>query len=411
MNTQTNRRDFMKVAVLGGAATLAGVRLARAAEQSADGTILNREETPTEQPVPLAPPEKQQPKLPISEPAARKVGWAVVGLGQLALEEVMPAFREARLSRPVALVSGHPDKARKVAEAYGINHGSIYGYDNFDTLSENKEVEVIYIILPNSMHAEFTIRGLRAGKHVLCEKPMAGNVDECERMIAASEETGKRLMIAYRLHFEPMTLTVADLLKKQAFGTVKTLSSSNCQYVQAPNIRLSKELAGGPLGDVGIYSINTARMVLGEEPIEVTAMLHQPKDDPRFREVPESAAFTLRFPSGTLAHCDCSFSSIESRRYRVHCVKGFIEMDPAFSYRGLRLRVKQGESQQNNEQLAEWHIEEVNQFAAEMDHFSGCVLQDETPRTAGKEGLADVRIIAAIEEAARTGQTVKIVQA
>ena len=320
----------------------------------------------------------------------------------------MPAFREARLSRPVALVSGHPEKARKVAEVYGISAEAIYGYDNFDRLADNKEVEVVYVILPNSMHAEFTIRGLRAGKHVLCEKPMAPTVEECERMIAASKETSKKLMIAYRLHYEPMNLTVAELLRKQAFGEVKTLSPSNCQDVKAPNIRLSAALGGGPVGDVGIYSINTTRMILGEEPVEVSAMAHQPKDDPRFREVPESVSFTMRFPSGVLAHCDCSFGSAESRRYRVHCAKGFVEMDPAFSYRGLRLRVKQGDSKESNAQLSEWQIQEVNQFTAEMDHFSECVLHDKAPRTPGEEGLADMRIISAIEEAARTGQTVEI---
>lgn len=412
MNITTNRREFVKTAALTGAAAFASARIVASAAESAAGDPARPSggEPPAEpnQPVPLAPPDKQPPKLPVPEPVPRKVGWAVVGLGELALEEVMPAFREARLSRPVALVSGHPDKARKVAEVYGVSPDAIYSYDNFDKLADNKEVEIVYVILPNSMHAEFTIRGLRAGKHVLCEKPMAPAVEECERMIAASKETGKKLMIAYRLHYEPMNLTAAELIQKKTFGEVKTLSSSNCQDVKAPNIRLSAALGGGPVGDVGIYSINTARMILGEEPVEVSAMAHQPKDDPRFREVPESVAFTLRFPSGVLAHCDCSFGSTESRRYRVHCAKGFVEMDPAFSYRGLRLRVKHGESKQSKAQLCEWQIQEVNQFAAEMDHFSECVLQDKAPRTPGEEGLADMRIIAAIDEAARTGRTVKI---
>ena len=395
-----DRRTFIKSAALSGAAPAwtGGGLIAAAADQPV---------TSASEAVPLAPPDKQPPKLPLPEPAPRKVGWAVVGLGQLALEEVMPAFREARLSQPVALVSGHADKARKVAEAHGISADAIYSYDTYERLAENPKVEVIYVILPNSMHADFTIR-LRSGKHVLCEKPMAANASECEQMIAASKETGKKLMIAYRLHYEPMTLTIAELLRKKTFGDVKTLSSSHCQNVQAPNIRLSAKLAGGPLGDLGIYSINTARMILGEEPVEVTAISHQPKDDPRFREVAESYAFTLRFPSGVLAHCDCSFGSTESRRYRVHCADGFVEMDPAFSYRGLRLRVKQGESKQSDAQLAEWQIKEVNQFAAEMDHFSQCVLENKEPRTPGADGLADMRIIAAIEEAARSERAVKI---
>lgn len=351
---------------------------------------------------PLAPPDKQPEDLKLPEAPQRKIGWAVVGLGQLALEEVMPAFAEARLSKPVALVSGHPDKAKKVAAAYGVNPKAIYNYDNYDKMVDDPNIEVIYIILPNSMHAEFTIRGLKAGKHVLCEKPMAINSAECEKMIAASREAKRKLMIAYRLHYEPMNRKVMELCREKKFGAIQSISSSNCQQVKAPNIRLSKKLAGGPLGDIGIYSINATRYITGQEPTEVTAVSHQPKDDFRFREVPSGLAFTLRFPDGTLACCDCSFSSAVSRRYRVHCASGVIEMDPAFSYNGLRLFT---ESKGNREEL---RIREVNQFAAEMDHFSSCILNDRNPRTPGAEGLADMRIIEAIEEAARSGKTTKV---
>jgi predicted dehydrogenase len=186
------------------------------------------------------------------------------------------------------------------------------------------------------------------------------------------------------------------------------LTSSNCQNVKAPNIRLSSELAGGPLGDIGIYSINAARYVIGEEPVEVAAFGHQPDDDERFREVPESVGFIMRYPSGVIAQCDCSFGSSESRRYRIHCAEGFIEMDPAFSYRGLRLRVKHGESTSGATQLAEINIDPVNHFAAEMDHFSECIIHDTEPRTPAEMGLADLRIIAALEESMRTGQKVRI---
>ena len=193
------------------------------------------------------------------------------------------------------------------------------------------------------------------------------------------------------------------------FGKIKTFESSNCQDVKAPNIRLSGPLGGGPVGDVGIYSINAARYVIGEEPIEVSAMSDQPKDDPRFREVPESVTFLLRYPSGALANCTASFGTSESRRYRVHCTEGWIEMDPAFSYRGLRLRTKRGEGRGPNPAEATEHlIEPVDHFAAEMDHFSDCILHDAKLRTPGEMGLADIRILTAINEAARTGRTVKL---
>ncbi|MFO1349545.1 MAG: Gfo/Idh/MocA family oxidoreductase [Gammaproteobacteria bacterium] len=204
--------------------------------------------------VPLAPPDKQPPDLAVPEPK-RKVGWAVVGLGQLALEEVMPAFREAKQSEPVALVSGHPDKARKVAEVYGIDPKSIYDYENYDRLADNDRVEVIYIILPNSMHAEYTMRGLKAGKHVLCEKPLSATVEESERMIAAAKQANKKLMTAYRLHYEPFNQKVMELCRQKAIGELKLFSASNVQDVQAPNIRLSRELGGGPVGDVGVMCL------------------------------------------------------------------------------------------------------------------------------------------------------------
>jgi predicted dehydrogenase len=158
-----------------------------------------------------------------------------------------------------------------------------------------------------------------------------------------------------------------------------------------------------------VYSINAARYCTGEEPVEVTAIAHQPKDDPRFREVPESVAFTLRFPSGILAHCDCSFGSAESRRYRVHCAKGWIEMDPAFSYRGLRLRTKDGDAKKGTSEATEHLVEAVNHFTAEMDHFSDCVLNGTKLRTPGEMGLADMRVMTAIYEAMRTGKAVKVV--
>ena len=396
MNENKSRREFLLCsAAIGGAAIAA----------SANGSAAEG----GDKAVPLAPPDRQPPDLELPVAPSRKVGWAIVGLGQLALEEIMPAFAGCHSSEPVALVSGHPDKARKVAAAYGIKREAIYDYESYDRLAEDKSVEVIYIVLPNSMHADFTIRGLRAGKHVLCEKPMAVSVAECESMIAEAKKAERQLGVAYRLHSEPLNRKVIELCAEKKFGRIKSFTSSNCQDVKAPNIRLSKVLGGGPVGDVGIYSINAARYVTGEEPVEVTALAHQPTDDPRFREVPESVVFTMRFPSGVLATCDCSFGVGESRRYRVHCAKGFIEMDPAFSYRGLRLRTKSGETEgTQTAENAEMLIEEVDHFTAEMDHFSQVVRDGIPLRTPGAMGLADMRVLAAIMEAARTGRTVKV---
>jgi predicted dehydrogenase len=381
MTPDPDRRTFLAVA---GAGALASTAMAQKKD------------------IPLAPPDKQPPDLKLPDPPKKPAGWAIVGLGKLALEEVMPAFAECERSKPVALVSGHPDKAKKVASAYGLDPKNIYDYQTYDKLADNPAVDAIYIILPNSMHAEYTIRGHKAGKHVLCEKPMAASVAECEQMIAAAKEAKKKLMVAYRLRYEPFNRKAIELCRGGQIGKLKVIGASNCQDVQAPNIRLSKELAGGPVEDIGVYCLNAARYLTGEEPTEVTAVGHQPKDDPRFREVFESVAFTLRFPSGVVAHCDCSFGSAESRRYRAVGTGGFVEMDPAFPYFGLRLKVSKGG------QTSEVRLKEVNHFAAEMDHFSECILDGKDPRTPGEEGLADVRVIAAINEAARTGRAVKV---
>jgi Oxidoreductase family, NAD-binding Rossmann fold/Oxidoreductase family, C-terminal alpha/beta domain len=238
---------------------------------------------------PLAPPDKQSADAKIPDAPKKQAGWAIVGLGKLALEEVLPAFAHAKRSKPVALVSGHPDKAKKVAEAFSIDAKNIYDYKNYDMLRDNPAVDVIYIILPNSMHAEYTVRGLKAGKNVLCEKPLAASVTEAEQMIAAAKSAKKKLMTAYRLRYEPFNIMAIDMLKKGGIGKIKSITASHCQNVEAPNIRLSKELKGGPVEDVGIYCLNACRYLTGEEPVEVTAIAHQPKDDPLPRGVRECA--------------------------------------------------------------------------------------------------------------------------
>lgn len=354
-----------------------------------------------EQP-PLAPPDRQPPDLKLPDPPVKPLGWAVVGLGKLALEEVMPAFSLCKLSRPTALVSGHPEKARKVAAAHGIDPKHIYGYENYDRIAADPAIDVVYIILPNSMHAEYTIRGLKAGKHVLCEKPMAVTPAECEKMIATGKEAKRKLMIAYRLRYEPFNQTAIELCRKGELGKLKSITASNCQDTKAPNIRLSRSLGGGPVGDVGIYCLNAVRYLTGEEPVEVTAVAHQPADDPRFREVPESVAFTLKFPSGAIATCDCSFGAAESRRFRVQGADGVLHMERAFGYRGQRLFLDKGGKD------AELKLEAVNHFAAEMDYFSECVRADKESRTPGEEGLADMRVIATIEEAAKSGRAIRV---
>jgi predicted dehydrogenase len=366
---------------------------------------------------PLAPPDKQPPNLPIPTPPQKRVGFAVVGLGELALEEIMPAFDICASATPVALVSGHRDKAEKVAAHYGIDPKNIYNYDNFDLIKDNPQVQVVYIVLPNSMHAEYTIRSFAAGKHVLCEKPMAVTSAECQPMIDAGKKADRKLMIAYRLRHEPYNKLVIEMTKRKELGPVRVISAENLQNTTAPNIRLSKALGGGPLGDVGVYCINASRYITGEEPIEVTGQQWADPHDDRFREVPSSVLFTLRFPSGALAHCAGGFDSTRSDRYRVTCADGFIDLDPAFGYVGQRLKIsKKGMADEANAAgvsqapttETEVVMEHANHFAREMDHFAECVLKNTQPITPGEEGLTDMKIMAAIQRSIDEKTAIKL---
>jgi predicted dehydrogenase len=352
--------------------------------------------------MPLEPPDKQAPNLPLPGPAPKKLGWAIVGLGSLALGEVLPAFGQCQHARPTALVSGHPEKARKVADHYGINPKSICTYENYDRIRDNPEVDIIYIILPNSMHAEYTIRGLQAGKHVLCEKPMSNSSRDCQQMIDAAKSADRKLMVAYRLRYEPFNRRMIEIARSNQFGPIKLFESVNVQTQSAPNIRLSRSLGGGSVWDVGIYCLNAARYILGEEPVEVSAFRFSTPTDERFREVDESATFQLRFPSGALANCMSSFGVHEARRYRAYCPEGWFGLEPAFNYQGLRAFVG------TKDRREDLDLKDVNHFAAEMDHLCECVMQNKQPLTPGEEGLADIRVIEKIYQAAEAGGPLKV---
>ena len=352
---------------------------------------------------PIAPPDKQPAFLKLPGDSPKPIGWALVGLGQLCLEEVLPAFAECAKSKPAALVSGHPEKARTVAKHYGIPESSIYDYDNIEKIKDNAAVDVVYIILPNSMHAEYTIKALQAGKHVMCEKPMAATTQECRRMIEAANNAGKQLAVAYRLHHEPYNLSVTEMCAKRAYGPIKLIEAANNQVTRAPNIRLSRDLAGGALMDVGIYCINAGRYITGEEPDEVQAFSYRPKDNPNFAEVDESVAFTMKYPSGVMANCLCSLNSKESRHYRVHCERGYIDLENAFAYKGQRLNVGEAES------LSELKLSPVNHFAAEMDKFSACILENKPTTTPGEMGLRDMVIIEALNQSLADRRPVRVV--
>ena len=354
-----------------------------------------------------APTEVEGP-LPNPDPMARKLGVAVVGLGHLSLDQILPGIASSKHVRLAALVSGERDKALVVAGQYGLPASAVYDYAGFERLANNPDVHFVYIVLPNDMHAEYTVRAARMGKHVLCEKPMATSVAEAEQMIAACREAGRLLMIAYRLQYDPYHRLAIRLARSGQLGQLRAITAVNGQNDAANGQwrQVLKQAGGGSLPDVGLYCLNAARYLTGEEPIAIAAQLTRPADDPRFREVEDLCAFTLRFPSGVVANCMSGYSLHESRQLRVMGSDAFVTMDPAFGYGGLRLAIgrKAGDAASADART----FVDKNQFAREMDHFAECIASGRTPHTPGEEGLQDQRLIAAIYEAARSGGTVQL---
>jgi predicted dehydrogenase len=343
-------------------------------------------------------------QLIVPDPPGKKLGWAVVGLGSLAINQILPAFDKCEQSKVVAFVSGHPDKANKLALRYGVNPKNIYNYENYDSIRDNPEVDIIYIVLPNSMHAEYTIRGLQAGKHVLSEKPMANTPADCQAMIDAGRKANRKLMVAYRCRYEPFNQEMIRMSRSQELGQLKVfLGDTGFKIGDPTQWRLKKAMAGGgSMMDIGIYSLQAARYISGEEPIEINAMSYSTPGDVRFKEVEETITFQLRFPSGVLANCTSSYGYSGQARFRVVTTDGWFELEPSMWYTGNRMRVYRGNS------LAEITIQPKDHFASEMDHMSQCVMNNTEPLTPGEEGLRDLKLITAIYEAARSGRTVKV---
>lgn len=356
----------------------------------------------------IASTEREPSPQPTPLPRDQRVGFALVGLGRLSVEELLPAFAQTEMARCVALVSGQRDKALLLAQRYNIAPSSVYDYANFDRIRDNPAVEVVYIVLPNGQHEEFTTRAVRAGKHVLCEKPMANNSAQARRMIAAARAAGRKLMIAYRIQYEAYNREARRLIRAGELGAPKLFEAINGQNQGEPNQwRHVRALAGGgALPDVGLYCLNTIRFILGEEPIEIMGSTYSTPGDPRFREVEEMCLWQMRFPSGAHASCSTGYGHHTSRWMRAHGSTGWLNMDMAFAYRGQRMEIAR--AQGRSERIETVQLDQKNQFAAEMDHMSDCVLNNRTPWTPGEEGLQDHVLMEAIYQSAREGRSIKL---
>jgi predicted dehydrogenase len=332
----------------------------------------------------------------------QRVRYAVVGLGHIAQVAVLPAFRHAANSELTALVSDDPEKLEKLGRRYKVP--GRFSYTEYEDCLRSGAVDAVYIALPNHLHREYTERAARGGAHVLVEKPMAVTEEDCISMIRTSEESGVKLMVAYRLHFEQANLKAIDLVQGGTLGEPRLFDSVFSMTVKEGDIRLNpRELGGGTLYDIGVYCINAARNLFGAEPMEAVAFSAN-SGDSRFLQCEETTSAILRFPGRErLASFTCSFGGADVSAYRVVGSKGELVMDPAYEYADeLEQRVT------INGRTRKRKFPKRDQFAPELISFSECILTGAAPEASGWEGLADVRVIRALYRSADTGQPVTL---
>lgn len=326
-----------------------------------------------------------------------KLGIALVGLGKYSEGQLGPALQETQYCYLAGVVTGTPAKSEKWKKRYNIPGNNIYNYRDFDAIKDNPDIDIVYIVLPNAMHAEYTIRAARAGKHVICEKPMAVTIADCDKMIDACNAAGKMLSIGYRLHFEPYNKEMMRLGREKSFGSIKKITADHGMS-STDGWRLSKDLAGGgPLMDLGVYCVQGARYSTGLEPIAVQAKFGPVKDRGTFKEVEESISWQLEFQGGIVADCSCSYSQ-KMNLLRADAENGFFELSPAYLYEGLQGKTSKGQME----------FPEVNQQARQMDDFALAIMQNRATPVPGEMGRQDVKILQAIYSAARSGGRVEI---
>lgn len=327
-----------------------------------------------------------------------KPGIALVGLGGYAGGQLAPALQKTEHCYLAGIVTGTPSKIPVWKERYNIPEKNIYSYENYDAIKDNPDIDIIYVVLPNSMHAEYTIRAAQAGKHVICEKPMAITVEDCDRMISACKQAGKTLSIGYRLHFDPYHLEMVRLGTKKIYGEIKKMNAG-FSFVAPKGIwRLDKKLAGGgPLMDLGIYCVQGICYTTGMEPVAVTAQSPPVTDKEKFIDVEETLSWQMEMPNGMIAECRTSYSE-RMNALRAEAEKGSFELQPAFSYSGLKGKTADG--------VIEYSP--LSQQAKQMDGIALSIKNNKQSIVPGEMGRRDMKIISAIYEAMRTGKKVKV---
>jgi predicted dehydrogenase len=326
---------------------------------------------------------------------------AIMGLGGYGtrVADAMQACKKAKL---VGVISGTPSKIKSWQAKYGIPEKNCYNYENYHRIKDNPDIDVVYVITPNALHHDHVIGAAKAGKHVICEKPMALNAAEGQKMIDACAAAKVKLLVGYRMHFEPHTLEVIRMRQQGDFGKILFFQGLCGFKAGDPNQwRLNKELAGGgSLMDIGIYAINGARYMVGEEPVWVTAQ--ETKTDPvKFKPgVDETIQFQLGFPGGAVASCLSSYSMNNLDRFFLNGDKGFAEMQPSTGYGPIKGRTHKGELAQPV----------VTHQTVQMEEMAGIILEGKKPVVPvdGQEALKDLKIIDAIYTATKNGEKIKL---
>lgn len=328
-----------------------------------------------------------------------KLGIALVGLGYYSTNLLAPALQETKHSYLAGIVTGTPSKIEEWQSEYSIPDKNVYNYQTFDSIKNNPDIDIIYVVLPNSMHAEYVVRAAQAGKHVICEKPMAMNVKECGVMIDACKKAGSKLSIGYRLHFDPYHLEMIRLGTKKVYGKIKKMTAGFGILPDDPDQwRLKKALAGGgPLVDVGLYCIQGFCYTTGLEPVAVTAQQGHKTDPIKFKDVEQSLTWQMELPGGIICEGKTSYSD-NFNYLRADAEKGTFELTSAFNYDGQAGYTPEGKMD----------FAHVNQQAIQMDDFALAVKNDRPTPVPGEMGKRDVRIIEAIYEAMNTGKRVMI---
>ncbi len=326
----------------------------------------------------------------------RKVRYGIVALGSISQEAMMPGVEHTGNSKITALVTDDPEKAKQLAKMYDVEH--TFSYAEYPQMLYSGEIDAIYLATPNWRHAEFAVPALEAGIHVLVEKPLEVSSEQCERILEAEKRSSAKLMVAYRLHFEPGTVDTIERVRSGELGDLVYFNSSFSQMVDPANHRAQSGVLAGPVLDMGPYPINAVRNIFEDEPTEALAVgVRHP--DSGFGDLDDTVSVTLRFPKNRLAQFTISYYGNKLDAYTVVGTKGSIEMNPAYMY-GKPLQSYSVIGQKEQEES----YKDTDHFGGEMKYFSDCILHGKDPEPDALEGLADVRVIEAIHRSLTSAQ-------